>query len=148
MIPCRLIFVGIRDFVPALLDLSGKDIHVMITGPNGAGKSTITFCMGAVLYSSKVDIEGLKSRNLPLDKTWKARIAYLFKNEGAMKIDAPLYIEFALNIVQEPGQPIKKSLLFLQGILSTNGNRQRNTLLEIVFIAFPLIGKLFNINIK
>ncbi len=115
MIPWRLTFVGIRDYAPAKLDLSGNNVHVMITGPNGAGKSTITFCMGAVLYSSKVDIEGLKSRNLPTDKTWKTRIAFLFKNEGKMKIDAPLFIEFGLNIVQEPGQPIKKEFTISSG---------------------------------
>ena len=67
MIPYRLQFSGIRDFLPSSLDLGG-DGHVMITGPNGSGKSTLTFCMGAALYSSKVDIEGLKSRNLPPDQ--------------------------------------------------------------------------------
>lgn len=108
MIPWRLKFSGVRDYPPTLLDLSGEDAHVMITGPNGSGKSTITFCMGAVLYSAKVDIEGLKSRNLEANQTWKAAISFLFKNEGANKIDAPDYVEFTLKIVQEPGQPIKK----------------------------------------
>lgn len=108
MIPWRLKFAGVRDYPPTLLDLSGEDAHVMITGPNGSGKSTITFCMGAVLYSAKVDIEGLKSRNLEANQTWKAAISFLFKNEGINKIDAPDYVEFTLKIVQEPGQPIKK----------------------------------------
>jgi len=108
MIPQRLTFAGIRDYPPSLVDLSGKDDHVMITGPNGAGKSTLTFCMGAVLYSSKVDLEGLKSRNLPPDQTWKASISMLFQNDGLMKIDAPAFIEFTLKIEQAPGQPIKK----------------------------------------
>ena len=108
MIPWRLKFSGVRDYPPTLMDLSGEDAHVMITGPNGSGKSTITFCMGAVLYSAKVDIEGLKSRNLEANQTWKAAISFLFKNEGTNKIDAPDYVEFTLKIVQEPGQPIKK----------------------------------------
>lgn len=108
MIPWRLKFSQIRDYPPTLIDLSGSNDHVLITGPNGAGKSTITFCMGAVLYSSKVDAEGLKSRNLLPNQTWKARISFLFKNEGWMKIDAPNFIEFTLTIVQEPGQPMKK----------------------------------------
>ncbi len=84
-------------------------------GPNGAGKSTITYCMGAVLYSSKVEVEGLKSRNLPPDETWRARIALLFLNEGSMKIDAPRYIEFTLLIKQEPGEPIKKEFIIEAG---------------------------------
>ena len=108
MIPWRLKFSGVRDYPPTLLDLSGEDSHVMITGPNGSGKSTITFCMGAVLYSSKVDIEGLKSRNLQPNQIWKAAISFLFKNEGDNKMDVPDYVEFTLRIVQEPGQPIKK----------------------------------------
>lgn len=108
MIPWRLKFSGVRDYPPTLLDLSGENAHVMITGPNGSGKSTITFCIGAVLYSAKVDLEGLKSRNLEANQTWKAAISVLFKNEGKNKIDAPIYIEFTLKVVQEPGQPIKK----------------------------------------
>ncbi|WP_147532980.1 chromosome segregation protein SMC [Bacillus marasmi] len=115
MIPWRLTFSGIRDYPPTLLDLSGADEHVMITGPNGAGKSTITFCMGAVLYSSKVDIEGLKSRNLPVDQTWKAKVSLLFHNEGMMKIDAPAFIEFTLKITQDPGQPMKKEFSIAAG---------------------------------
>ena len=115
MIPWRLTFSGVRDYPPTLIDLSGRDDHVMVTGPNGAGKSTITFCMGAVLYSSKVDVEGLKSRNLPSDETWRAKMSLVFRNEGAMKIDAPSYIEFSLRIVQEPGQPIKKEFSIASG---------------------------------
>ncbi|MFC0470133.1 chromosome segregation protein SMC [Halalkalibacter kiskunsagensis] len=135
MIPWRLTFSGIRDYEPTQLNLSGKDSHVMITGPNGAGKSTITFCMGAVLYSSKVDIEGLKSRNLPQEQTWKGKISLLFKNEGAMKIDAPSYVEFSLHIAQEPGQPIKKEFFIFSGeeidewetpIKFTSGDRFNN----------------------
>lgn len=115
MIPWRLSFTGIRDYPGVLMDLSGRDQHVLITGPNGAGKSTITYCMGAVLYSSKVDVEGLKSRNLAADETWKAQIAFLFKNDGAMKIDAPAYIQFLVRIVQEPGQPMKKEFVISTG---------------------------------
>ncbi len=115
MIPWRLKYSGIRDYPPTLLDISGGNEHVLITGPNGSGKSTITFCMGAVLYSSKVDVEGLKSRNLPPDHTWKATISMLFKNEGSMKIDAQDFLEFTLKIVQEPGQPMKKEFHISKG---------------------------------
>lgn len=108
MIPWRLQFSGVRDYAPTLIDLSGAKDHIMITGPNGAGKSTITFCIGAVLYSAKVDVDGLKSRNLPVEETWKAKISLLFKNDGVMKIDAPDYVQFTLKIVQDPGQPVKK----------------------------------------
>src|SRR5690625_7328408 len=64
------------------MNLDTANEHVLITGPNGAGKSTLSFCMGAVLRSSKVDISGLKSQNLPEDQTWRASIHFLFKNEG------------------------------------------------------------------
>ncbi|NMA90029.1 MAG: AAA family ATPase, partial [Amphibacillus sp.] len=69
MIPWRLRFTGIRDYPAIDLDFSDKSDHILISGPNGAGKSTITFCMGAVLYSGKVVIDGLKSNNLPTDQT-------------------------------------------------------------------------------
>jgi chromosome segregation ATPase len=115
MIPWRLTYSGIRDYLPTLLDLSGENTHSMITGPNGSGKSTITFCMGAVLYSSKVDVEELKSRNLAPDQTWKAKISLLFKNEGKMKIDAPAFVEFTLKIIQDPGQPMKKEFSIATG---------------------------------
>lgn len=134
MIPFRLQFSGIRDFLPSSLDLGG-DGHVMITGPNGSGKSTLTFCMGAALNSSKVDIEGLKSRNLPADQVWKAHVSILFKNEGPMKIDEPAYIQFTIYIVQEPGQPIKREFIIQKGahahewedtIKYTSGDRHHN----------------------
>lgn len=109
MIPWRISISGIRDYRPEMLDISGGiDDHILVTGPNGSGKSTITYCMGAVLYSSKVDVEGLKSRNLLPNQTWKAQISLVFKNEGQMKIDAAQFVQFTLRIVQEPGQPIKK----------------------------------------
>lgn len=135
MIPWRLTFSGVRDYPPTLMDLSGAEDHILITGPNGAGKSTITFCMGAVLYSSKVDIEGLKSRNLSVDQTWRAQISLLFNNSGLMKIDAPSFIEFTLKMVQEPGQPIKKEFSISSGenieeweetIRYTSGDRLNN----------------------
>lgn len=108
MIPWRLRFSGIRDYTPTVMDFSDKDDHILISGPNGAGKSTITFCMGGVLYSSKVDLEGLKSNNLPSDQTWRAKIELLFKNEGKVKVDAPQFVQFRLDIEQKPGDPIKK----------------------------------------
>ncbi|WP_313640490.1 chromosome segregation protein SMC [Paenibacillus sp.] len=135
MIPWKMWFTGIRDYQPTMMDLSGKESHILITGPNGAGKSTVTYCMGVVLYSSKVDIEGLKSRNLLPNDTWKAHIRLLFKNEGRMRIDAPTYIEFAVYILQEPGQPTKKEFVIHSGddpeqwdetIKYTSGDRQYN----------------------
>lgn len=135
MIPWRMMFSGIRDYRPEKIDLSGVDTHMIITGPNGSGKSTITYCMGAVLGSSKVDIEGLKSRNLLPDQTWKAQISLLFKNDGQMKIDAPTFIQFTLKIVQEPGQPVKKEYTISSGevldewedtIRYTSGERHLN----------------------
>ncbi|AJS57630.1 AAA family ATPase [Paenibacillus sp. IHBB 10380] len=135
MIPWKMWFTGIRDYQPTMMDLSGKESHILITGPNGAGKSTVTYCMGVVLYSSKVDIEGLKSRNLLPNDTWKAHIRLLFKNEGRMRIDAPTYVEFAVYILQEPGQPTKKEFVIHSGddpeqwdetIKYTSGDRQYN----------------------
>lgn len=135
MIPWKMWFTGIRDYQPTMMDLSGKESHILITGPNGAGKSTVTYCMGVVLYSAKVDIEGLKSRNLLPDETWKAHIRLLFKNEGSMRIDAPAYVEFAVYILQEPGQPTKKEFVIHSGddpeqldetIKYTSGDRQYN----------------------
>ena len=107
MIPWRLQFSGIRDYDPTEMNLDTQDEHVLITGPNGSGKSTITFCMGAVLRSSKVDISGLKSQNLPEDETWRASIRFLFKNDGPARIDGPLYIEFRLVCEQHPNQQVK-----------------------------------------
>ncbi|MNW43008.1 putative ABC transporter ATP-binding protein YbbL [compost metagenome] len=135
MIPWSMKFSGIRDYPSTSLDLSGRNAHILITGPNGAGKSTITYCMGAVLYSSKVELEGLRSRNLGPDETWKANIRFLFKNDGNQRIDAPDYIEFSLRIQQDPGQPIKKEFHISSGdviddweesIRYTSGDRQYN----------------------
>ncbi|MEV3699689.1 AAA family ATPase [Paenibacillus larvae] len=128
-------FSGIRDYEGTKMDLSYQQEHVLITGPNGSGKSTITYCMGAVLYSSKIDIEGLRSRNLAPDEIWKAQIRLLFKNEGYARIDAPDYVEFSLSILQEPGQPVKKEFIISTGddpeeweekIRYTSGDRQYN----------------------
>lgn len=148
MIPWRLTFSGVRDYTPTLVDLSGIDQHVLITGPNGAGKSTITFCMGAVLYSSKVDIEGLKSRNLSTEQTWRARISFLFKNDGWMKIDAPAFIEFTLFISQDPGQPLKRSSPSPRGIKSISGMRRSRTHLAIAISIFLHTRKTCNINTR
>ncbi|WNB92120.1 chromosome segregation protein SMC [Bacillus sp. NEB1478] len=115
MIPQQLKFSGIRDYRPTNLRFYSATNHVLITGPNGAGKSTISFCLGAVLYSGKVDIEGLKSRNLSLNETWRATISLLFKNEGTSRIDGPLWIEFTLKIEQELGQPIKRVYSIAEG---------------------------------
>ncbi|MBP2243110.1 chromosome segregation protein [Cytobacillus eiseniae] len=115
MIPWRLRFSGIRDYIPTVMDLSEEHDHILISGPNGAGKSTVTFCMGGVLYSSKVDVDGLKSNNLPADQTWRAKIDLLFKNAGEIKVDAPQYVQFRLEIEQKPGDPIKREFYIEEG---------------------------------
>ncbi|MGE9754944.1 AAA family ATPase [Bacillus inaquosorum] len=115
MIPWRLKFSGIRDYTPTVMDFSDKDHHILISGPNGAGKSTVTFCMGGVLYSSKVDLEGLKSNNLPTDQTWRAKIELLFKNDGQIKVDAPQFVQFRLDIEQKPGDPVKREFYIQEG---------------------------------
>lgn len=115
MIPWRLRFRGIRDYETIVMDLSGEKDHVLISGPNGAGKSTITFCMGAVLGSGKVDIEGLKSNNMPQDQVWRATIELLFKNAGKVKVDAPEFVQFRLEIEQNPGEPMKKEFYIEEG---------------------------------
>lgn len=107
MIPWRLQFAGVRDYGSEEMLLDQANEHILITGPNGAGKSTISFCMGAVLRSSKVEIEGLKSQNLREDETWRAAIHLLFKNEGISRVDAPLFIEFRLLIEQAPNELLK-----------------------------------------
>lgn len=100
MIPWRLNIAGIRDFPPQSIDLSGEKEHIGILGPNGVGKSTLSFCMGAVLHSGKVDIGGLRSANLPDERLWRASISFLFKNEGEIKVDAPKFVQFDLYIEQ------------------------------------------------
>lgn len=101
MIPYRLQFSGIRDYKPTRIVFGNADDHILITGPNGTGKSTISFCLGAVLYSSKIDLEGLRSNNLSLDQKWRAMIELTFKNEGPSRIDAAPFISFRLIMEQE-----------------------------------------------
>lgn len=116
MIPYHLQFSGIRDYKPTKLKFGGLDEHILITGPNGTGKSTITFCIGAVLYSAKVDLEGLRSNNLPEENPWKASIQLTFKNEGPSQIAAPPFIAFKLLIEQPNAQSaIQKEYHVLTG---------------------------------
>lgn len=115
MIPWRLRFNGIRDYGQTKMDLSEERDHIFISGPNGSGKSTITFCLGAVLYSSKVDLEGLRSQNLSPDETWRASIDLLFKNAGHVKVDAPAFVQFSLHIEQKPGETVKKDFYIQEG---------------------------------
>lgn len=115
MIPWRLNIAGIRDFPPQSIDLSGEMDHIGILGPNGSGKSTLSFCMGAVLYSGKVDISGLRSANIPADQLWKASISLLFKNDGPIKIDAPKFIQFDLQIEQTTLQTFTKEYSISSG---------------------------------
>ncbi|MCM3118603.1 hypothetical protein M3610_25795 [Neobacillus sp. MER 74] len=115
MIPWRLNIAGIRDFPPQTIDLSGEKEHIGLLGPNGSGKSTISFCMGAVLHSGKVDISGLRSANLPVEQMWKASISFLFKNEGAIKVDAPKFIKFELQIEQTTPQTLAREYTISSG---------------------------------
>lgn len=115
MIPWRLNIAGIRDFPPHSIDLSGGEKHIGIFGPNGSGKSTLSFCMGAVLHSGKVDIIGLRSANLSVDQMWKASISLLFKNDGPLKVDAPTFIQFKLQIEQTSPQTIAREYTISAG---------------------------------
>ncbi|MFS0781242.1 AAA family ATPase [Bacillus sp. 1P06AnD] len=115
MIPWRLNIAGIRDFRPTTIDLSGEGEHVGIFGPNGVGKSTLSFCMGAVLYSSKVNLSGLRSANLDDDQVWKASISFLFKNAGEIKVDAPAYVQFELHMEQAAQQIIAREYQIKEG---------------------------------
>ncbi|WP_377802022.1 AAA family ATPase [Bacillus benzoevorans] len=115
MIPWRLNIAGVRDFPPQSIDLSGEMEHIGILGPNGSGKSTLSFCMGAVLHSGKVDISGLRSANLPAEQMWKANISLLFKNDGLLKVDAPKFIQFELQIEQTTPQTIAREYTISSG---------------------------------
>jgi len=150
MIPYKMWFAGIRDYDNTVMDLSGRQEHILITGPNGAGKSTITYCMGAVLYSSKVELEGLKSRNLLPDHTWNAQIRLLFRNEGSMKIDAPEWIEFAIYISQEPdqGSLSRGSMLYILGIALESGYTKLDIAQEIGNIILRHIREIWSTNTK
>lgn len=116
MIPYELKIKGIRDYSPRSISLGEPDEHILVTGPNGVGKSTLTFCLGAVLNSSKVEIGGLRSTNLKENEPWSARIILTFLNEGPTKVDGPRFIAFQLTTYQEvKNSPIKKEYEVLQG---------------------------------
>ncbi|WP_042476360.1 AAA family ATPase [Bacillus ndiopicus] len=107
MIPYVLKIHGVRDYASRSIALGEAHEHILITGPNGVGKSTLTFCIGAIFYSAKVDIEGLRSNNLAADKPWNARMALIFKNEGSTRIDGPPFIAFELIV----HQPVKNGVI-------------------------------------
>lgn len=113
MIPYRISFTGIRDYKSTNINLSGKQEHILIAGANGAGKSTLTFCWGAVMASSKVNIEGLRSKNLPDNQVWRAKIELIFENNGF--VDAARFVRFMLVLEQTPGHPLKKEYYIAEG---------------------------------
>ena len=116
MIPYQLKIQGVRDYSPRSIQFGEPDEHILITGPNGVGKSTLTFCLGAVLYSSKVEVEGLRSTNLKANEPWYARITLLFLNEGPTKVDGPKFIAFMLTVKQEAkNAPIQREFEVLNG---------------------------------
>mgnify|MGYP002734788917 FL=1 len=115
MIPYSLQFSGIRDYKPVKLTFGEDGEHILISGPNGAGKSTITFAIGAVLYSAKVDIEGLRSANLRSGQTWNAEVFLTFHNTGVSKIDGAPFIAFQLLIKKEPNEVIQRQFKIYTG---------------------------------
>ncbi|MFW5438563.1 AAA family ATPase [Paenibacillus apiarius] len=115
MIPWELSISGVRDYPATRLDLSGIMEHILITGPNGSGKSTLTFCLGAVLGSAKVELEGLRSKNIQPNEAWHAKIQLTFANVGPQPIDAASFIQFSLYLEQKPGDPLKKEYWIREG---------------------------------
>ncbi|MNW24985.1 Chromosome partition protein Smc [compost metagenome] len=115
MIPWEMKISGIRDYPATVLDLSGMMEHILITGPNGSGKSTLTFCMGAVLGSAKVELEGLRSKNIGSDEVWHAQIHLVFANIGEKPVDAARYVQFSLHMEQKPGEPLKRQYWIREG---------------------------------
>ncbi|MEB2588729.1 hypothetical protein [Bacillus cereus] len=113
MIPYRISFSGIRDYKPRTISLMGKRDHILISGANGAGKSTLTFCWGAVMASTKVNVEGLRSKNLSDNRVWRAKIELIYENDGF--VDAARFVRFTLDLEQEPGHPLKKEYYIAEG---------------------------------
>ncbi|MEG0470839.1 MAG: AAA family ATPase [Solibacillus sp.] len=137
MIPYRLAFSGVRDFPATQLTFGDDFEHVLITGPNGTGKSTLAFCFGAVLNSSRVSLEGIRSNNIPDTQAWRASITLTFKNTGSSQVDGPPYIAFRVNIDQPSVNSIPQREyeilygetledLVLEDIFRSGDSQQRN----------------------
>lgn len=137
MIPYRLVFSGVRDFPATQLTFGDDFEHVLITGPNGTGKSTLAFCFGAVLNSSRVSLEGIRSNNIPDTQPWHASIMLTFKNTGSSQVDGPPYIAFRVNIDQPSANSIPQREyeilygetlddLVLEDIFRSGDSQQRN----------------------
>lgn len=117
MYPIKMKVSGIRDFLPREMDLGQDYDHVLIGGKNGSGKSTLVYAMSYSLVSARVDIDGLRSKNLRRDTDpWRAYVSILFRNPtGESQCDAPEYVELAVEIKSVAGRESIKSTYTLNG---------------------------------
>lgn len=117
MYPIKMKISGIRDFLPREMDLGEDYEHVLIGGKNGSGKSTLVYAMSYSLVSGRVDIDGLRSKNLRRDTDpWRAYVSILFRNPaGESQCDAPEYVELAVDIRSVAGRESIKPTYILSG---------------------------------
>lgn len=117
MYPIMMKVSGIRDFLPREMDLGHANDHVLIGGKNGSGKSTLVYAMSYSLLSGRVDIDGLRSKNLRRDTDpWRAYVSILFRNPpGESQCDAPEYVELAVEIKSVAGRETIKPTYILNG---------------------------------
>jgi chromosome segregation ATPase len=117
MYPIKMRISGIRDFLPREMDLGMDDEHVLVGGKNGSGKSTLVYAMSYSLVSGRVDIDGLRSKNIKRDTDpWRAHVSILFRNpHGEGQCDAPEYVELAVDIKSVAGRESIKATYVLNG---------------------------------
>lgn len=117
MYPIKMKISGIRDFLPREMDLGEDNDHILIGGKNGSGKSTLVYAMSYSLVSARVDIDGLRSKNLKRNiDPWRAYVSILFRNPaGESQCDAPEYVELSVEIKSVAGRESIKSTYTLNG---------------------------------